>query len=213
MLVPRRADGGPRDRVWEWVRSELERAWPWPIFEGHHDVGEGEWNQPVACNRAAEAAGDWDFAVITDADVIAPGWGAAVDAVIDNGGIAMPHTEYKYLSEAGTESILAGDDVPRDELVEWSQPFLCIANLVVSRGLWERVGGQDERFAGHDHSDVAFYYACRGLIGEEARVAGPLWHLWHPINLETPRINWEMVAEYKAALEANRMESFLAGRR
>ncbi len=138
-------------------------------------------------------------------------WAEAVAVAALTGAFTLPHSEYCALSEAGTEAVLDGTEVPRRGLVEWSEPNLCVANCVVTRELWDRVGGQDERFAGHDHSDVAFYYACRGLAGEQC-LPGPLWHLWHPIDLTTPAVSRDMVIEYEQALKEDRMEAFLASR-
>lgn len=205
VLVPRRADHAHRDRVWSYVWTQLQE-FGWPVYEGHHTGG--LFCRSAAINRAAEMAGDWDAAVISDADVLAPGWDAAVKMAMETGAVTMPHTDYRYLSEDGTRSILAGEGEPCDELVEWSEPNLCIAQCVVTRELWERVGGFDERFVGHSFQDVAFYYACRALAGE-ARIEGPLWHLWHPIDTTTPPENQPMAAEYLAAFQQGRMEAFL----
>ena len=73
-LVPRRADGGHRDKVWAWCRRRWETLFPdVPIYEGHHD--EGLFNRSAAINnaaRAADADGHWDLAIVIDSDVLLP---------------------------------------------------------------------------------------------------------------------------------------------
>lgn len=211
ILVPRRADHGWRDELWAWLRYDLEQTYPdWPIHEGHHD-GPGLFCRAAAVNQAAREAGDWDVAVISDADIVAPGTEAAVEAAGDTGSMALPHTEYCTLTEQGTREILAGRDHPRRELVDWSGDGLGVAQCVVRRDLWERVGGLDERFVGHSWQDVAFHYACRGIAGQ-VRIEGPLWHLWHPIDTTTPPENRDMGIAYMEAFEHDRMDEFLRSR-
>jgi len=69
ILVPRRDDNGYRDELWQWVRAWWEREQShMPIIEGYHT--DGLFNRSAAINTAARIAGDWDVAVIIDADVI-----------------------------------------------------------------------------------------------------------------------------------------------
>src|SRR5688500_4221600 len=71
ILVPRREGFADRDRIWAWCKAWWSERHPdWPIFEGHHEASEGLFNRSAAVNRAAAKAGDWDVAVIIDADVI-----------------------------------------------------------------------------------------------------------------------------------------------
>lgn len=193
--------------MWAWLRSELQQTYGWPIYEGHHD--EGMFCRAAAVNRASQEAGDWDVALISDADCLAPGTEDAVKVAWDEGCMTIPHTNYCALTESGTREILAGRDHPRPELIEWQEEHLGVAQCVVRRDLWERVGGLDERFVGHSWQDVAFHYACRGLAGQ-VRINGPLWHLWHPTDTTTPPENREMALEYMAAFEEDRMSEFLS---
>jgi hypothetical protein len=68
-LVPRRNDGGHRDKLWEYARARWEKYLPdVEIFEGHHD--RGSFNRAAAINRAARAAGAWDLGIVIDSDVM-----------------------------------------------------------------------------------------------------------------------------------------------
>ena len=69
ILVPRRDDNGYRDELWAWTQGWWEREQShMPIIEGYHT--DGLFNRSAAINTAARIAGDWDVAVIIDADVI-----------------------------------------------------------------------------------------------------------------------------------------------
>ena len=69
ILVPRRDDNGYRDELWAWTKAWWEREQShMPIIEGYHT--DGLFNRSAAINTAARIAGDWDVAVIIDADVI-----------------------------------------------------------------------------------------------------------------------------------------------
>lgn len=207
ILVPRRADNGWRDELWGWLRSYLERTYDWPIYEGHDD-GPEMFCRSAALNRAALDAGNWDVAVISDADIVAPGTEAAVKVAWNTGAMTLPHIRYCALTEQGTRDIITGKDAPREGLIDWCGDGLGVAQCVVRRDLWDRVGGLDERFIGWGWQDVAFHYACRGLAGE-VRLDDSIWHLWHPTDTREPVENREMALAYMAAFEQNRMPEFL----
>lgn len=169
MLVPRRADGGQRDRVWRWLKSRL----PFEVFEGHHD--DGPFNRSAALNAAAVAAGDWDVAIVNDADCLVPAdqLHTAAAQAFASARLVLAFDTYHYLSRLGTERVLNGCR-HFEACTEWSDQ---IGNspVAVPRALWDRVGGFDERFIGWGYEDVAFVEACGGAD----RIAGPLFHQWH----------------------------------
>jgi hypothetical protein len=68
---------------------------------------------------------------------------------------------------------------------------------VVTRALWEDVGGFDERFVGWGHEDRAFVHAVEILHGPRKRVPGHMLNLWHPKRRQQP------TAEYFAHQERN----------
>ena len=72
VLVPIRYGKPERDRLWEFCRPRWAEFFPdWPVYEGVHGAEEGPFNRSLAVNRAAEAAGEWDVAVVIDNDVLA----------------------------------------------------------------------------------------------------------------------------------------------
>lgn len=181
VLVPRRADGGHRDRLWSYARKRWEQDLPdWPIHEGHHDTG--PFNRSAAINTAARLAGDWDVAVVADSDVVIDPQ-AVVDAAAKahgTGRLVITHTERVDLSRLGTEKVLSGYAGPwnRRPIMErvWKvSESSCIA---VPRSLFDKVGGFDERFEGWGYEDTAFVIACERAGGVE-RLRGQVFHLWH----------------------------------
>lgn len=191
-LVPRREDHGHRDRLWAACRARWEALFPeWPIVEGHHD--DGPWNRAAALNEAARLAGDWDVAVVIDADVMLEPWQAreAVGRAARTGKAVWGHRRWRDLTQEATERLLdlpgqllapdlgwLGPDVRKETPLSWS---CCIA---VPRAAWERVGGFDERFRGWGGEDRAFAEALVALVNggrsEDERVDGVVWNLWHP---------------------------------
>ncbi len=187
VIVPRRPDGGRRDELWRYVRARWEREHPdWPIYVGDHL--EGPFNRSAALNAAARAAGNWDAAVILDADaIIDPAQVRdAVDKAYDEDAMVIAYYRYCYLNRKMTDRIMAGFDGNYWPGVEWSMTNTCSTVVAVSRRLWDRVGGFDEGFQGWGFEDCAFSVAC-SAFGARLRVPGEVWHLWHTPSHENNR--------------------------
>jgi hypothetical protein len=186
LIVPRRADGGHRDRLWDFCRAYWQMHRPaWEVIEGHHD--DGPFNRSAAINRAAE--GEWDVAVILDSDTIVD-----VDLVEEGiarahacGRLVLPFDVRCLLDRQGTEKVLAGHRGPWDRFIRHRQTptdaYVYISGAqCVPRRLWDDVGGFDERFEGWGGEDDAFHAACMALAGQDPRrdrLKGKAWHLWH----------------------------------
>lgn len=200
-LVARRADGGHRDRAWEWIRTRWEANTDIPIYVGTHTAEEGPYNNSAARNRAAAAAdadGGWDIAVIMDADSFC-GFDqidAGIDLAATSGLHSICFTRFCYLSEAGSRQVMDGYDGSWEPLKEWHFYGGCSSMLCVPRAAWDAVGGMDEGFTGWGWEDVAFSlalqsvnphrYVRRGetyeqLVAGFHRLPGDCWHLWHPV--------------------------------
>jgi hypothetical protein len=188
-LVPRRADGGRRDQVWAWVRDRWNREHPDITIREGTDDGPGKFNRSLAINRAAEAAGDWDTAVISDSDSFV---GADQIRHAVKGATEGPcrfwlaYDQYNYLSRKMSDRIVAGYDGwwGANGGIEWSMTNTCSSMLVVTRELWDTVGGFDAGFEGWGFEDVAFSHACQTFGGGLQRIPGPVWHLHHPSSPE-----------------------------
>lgn len=184
VLVPRRSDGGRRDEVWAWIRERWATEHPdVPVIEGHDD-GPGKFNRGLAINRAATQA-DADVLIIADSDTFcsAEQIEAACRVALDPQAPSMvlAYDVYRYLSRQMSDRVMAGYDGwwGADYGIGWSMTDTCSSMVVVTRRLFDEVGGFDEGFVGWGFEDVAFSVACQTFGGGLARVKGDAWHLWH----------------------------------
>lgn len=196
ILVPRRADHGIRDAIWAHLRPIWER-YGYTVYEGHHVADEGPFNRSRAINRAAKAAGRWDVAVIIDADV----WvsadrvavGVAHAAITER--LAFMHRAWWCTTAATRDAIILGDlhlheyHYWPDDAWEQRNPLSHSCAMAVTRPLWERVGGFDERFVGWGAEDWAWHISCEEIAGPASRIDAPVIHLHHPICEEARAAN------------------------
>lgn len=190
-LVPRRADGGQRDRLWAYCRARWRRLFPdVAVYEGEHL--EGPFNRSAAINRAAELAdadGRWDVGIVIDSDVLLPRAQvqAAIDRAAATGRVTWAHRRWRGVREDATKRILddrrdLGDELDRDALdliVERTNPLSWSCCIAIPREVFDDLGGFDERFRGWGFEDMAFQSIVCGLYGWE-RIEGDVVHLWHP---------------------------------
>jgi len=174
-LVPWRGGDELREQSWDIVRPYLER-FGWRISLGDR---EGPWSRGAAINAAARDAGNWDVAVIADADTIPPeGLDAAVAAALRSGGGVRPHDHLYRLTPSG--SIAAanrGTAALEPRHIEREHPGGGF--LIVAREGWDRVAGFDERFVGWGHEDSSLNIQLL-LKADWDRIPGEAHHLWHP---------------------------------
>lgn len=179
VIVPYRADNGHRDRLWAFLRTHY-----WAGFDitiGHHH--DGPFNRAKAVNRAAQ--GDWDVAVIADADTWVPHdqLDQAVQTAQLTGCLTTAFTMVAELTKQCTRTILftqsltACTDIGkvRDGELDTQSSI-----IVVTRDLWDRIGGMDERFNGWGGEDNAFWKAAHLHSKTPIRIPGYAYHLWHP---------------------------------
>lgn len=195
VLVPRRSNP-ERDRLWAWARRFWEAQVGLEIFEGWHRKEEGPFNRSAALNRAAAAAGDWDVAVIIDADVVvAPRMvEGAIARAVRTGGPVLAYTERHHLTPLGTNEVLQRDPAGVNMAAapgawrRWTRGRMrgsCSSCHAVTRDLWEAVGGFDEGFSGWGYEDIAFTVATETLSGQGLfKIPGILFHLWHAVSAE-----------------------------
>jgi hypothetical protein len=190
LLVPRREDNGPRDKLWAWCRARWEAVLPEAtIYEGHHV--EGAFNRSAAVNRAASLAdrdGPWDLGIVIDADVFlrAAQVREAIATATETGRVTWAHRRWRGISEDWTKRVIAdsrdfGPEIDRDDmdiLVERTNPISWSCCIVIPRAIWDDLGGFDERFRGWGFEDMAFQCAVVGLYGHE-RIEGDVYHLHH----------------------------------
>ena len=104
LLVPFSSEDQSRILIWKHVQSWLAQTLDYPLYIGEHFPEQpGTYNLSLARNQAAQKAGDWDVAVIHDADtVINPQQiKAGVVTAWETGAVTYPYTERWELDYTG----------------------------------------------------------------------------------------------------------------
>src|SRR3972149_4330571 len=107
-VVPWRTDGGERQKVWAFCRWWWEKGCPdFEVVEGQ--APEGPFSRAAAINDGAQ--GDWEVAVVLDADVLAtPDQVAqAVSGARATGRLTLAFERFVGLIPSMTNRILEGD--------------------------------------------------------------------------------------------------------
>lgn len=207
ILVPRREGFKQRDALWAWTKAWWTDKFPdLPIIEGHHTVG--LFNRAAALNLASHVAGDWDVAVIIDADVICDPEHVrlAIQMAMEQGRIVVPFTVRHNLNPLGSNKIMQGYDGPWERFIARNYYDQHSSVIAVPRTVWDTVGGFDETFSGWGMEDTAFAISATTLVGPLIHMEGDCWHLWHPsapeghVNTPSANANRARGARYQSAL-------------
>lgn len=183
ILVPWRPGNAIRVDLWNAVRPHIDRI-GWPVYLGD---APGPWARGRAVNAAADIAGDWDVALIADADTI-PDIRAvrrAATIALDRDAAIRPHDVLYALTPSQTRvAIRRGVEVLNIHTRQ--RTMLGGGLLVVSRAAWDAVDGYDENFVGWGHEDSDLH--TRLLVRADwDRIPGVAYHLWHPRDRRTPQ--------------------------
>lgn len=221
VLVPYRPDGAHRQRTWDWLRQRWAMLCPEAEVIVQGDDGgahPGQFNHPLAINRAAERASH-DVFIVADCDTaFDPGWvrEAARLVAAEAEPWVMPRF-YDKLTARATDILLSSSPAtPLDEdniapMVaqrEWRGDSICWSGLVVvHRSGFETVGGYDERIAWWGGDDICFGLTMDALVGRHHRLDGSAVHCWHPAPSEQTygherhAVQQELVDRYITAAE------------
>ena len=160
-----------REQVWRFTRER------WRTHGFDPVTGSSPDGLYAARNQAARDAGDWDVALFADADIVL-GTGQADLALREahrTGGYVAAYTVLHYLDETQTRQLVRG----RAPLWDHGRTGIWEAAFAITRGLWDELGGMDERFQGRMGQMTAFIHAA-GTLATLSRVPGYAVHLWHP---------------------------------
>ena len=182
-------------------------------------------SRAAAINNGVREAPHDAIIVQSDPDslVPAPQLHEAIDLAGQEDGLVLPFSRHLYLNaERSAWAVGWGIDSAFAELGPPDCEFSGeggVGNVTVfSRATWEAAGGLDERFGTWGGEDAAFSYACHWLIGPFRRLAGPMYHLWHPRLPESepghPEYLRQMtiVSEYRDASSPDDIFRILASR-
>jgi hypothetical protein len=227
-LVPWRSDDEYRDKLWDFTRDRWERDFPdIPIVVGSSP--KGAFNRSAAINDAAQ--GDWDIAIVLDADVMCEPDQVrrAMVTAATTGHLTFAFSEYRGLTPHMTAKVLS-EAPPQNRWgpePQWQSPEVWNKGVrfrsqvhessvvVVRRDLWDTLGGFDERFVGWGQEDVAFAHAARVIGGHQIRIGGPVWHLWHARSIDrnnllpSYRANQELGQRYRDTTSAEAVRALL----
>jgi len=177
VLVPRRRDFGRRDEIWAHLK---ETHWAdFNIIEGVHEET-GPFNRSLAINRAADLAGDWEYAIIADAD------STVTHRQIEQGlyvaqltkSLVIPHSRWVNVDEDETEVYFEGKPlIWRKDRIKYNCTLSSV--LIVPRWIWDAVNGFDERFVGWGWEDTAFMHAVDTMTSGHIRLEGDVLHFAH----------------------------------
>lgn len=173
--------GDPYRRAsFEWT-TRYWAALGYPIYVSCPDP----FTRPSAINRAVERA-DADVILQADPDsfLLLKRAEEALRLAAAAPGLVVPFHEYRYLTAAFSESMMADPAAlltSGDAVCEERGPG-GVGNVVAfSRETWEAAGRFDERFRWNwGGDDGAFAYAAEALVAPIRRLDGPVYHLWHP---------------------------------
>lgn len=210
LLVPFSSDDPSRNRIWLHIKKWLEDSLKMPIVVGEHfPETPADYNLSFARNDASFKAGDWDVAIIHDADTLINPQQIldGVKLAYETGAVTYPFTERWELDFAGTEKLLKDDSSDwAKHLKKYSRNQPLGGCMIVRRDLWELVRGFDTGFVGWGHEDGGFAMACETLSGKKLkRIKGNSLHLEHTFapakRPDNPRYlaNKERVNRYQVA--------------
>lgn len=203
VLVPFASGCPHRERAWGYVRAHYEREHAdWELIEG---TCTGLWSKGLALVDAKSRSTGETF-VVADADsFVAPEvLTEAVELVRAGATWVVPHYRVQRLSQYYTRAVIEANAPVRRGRVH-RQPYIGVLGggiVVLSRDVWEAVGGIDPRYLGWGGEDISFGYTLETLVGPPARLEADLWHLWHPPATKNRRGSPEseaLAARYKAA--------------
>jgi hypothetical protein len=217
ILVPYRSDdGGRRDKLWAHVQKWLIALYPdFPIHLG--ESPEGPFNRGAAINSAAQEAGDWDVAIIHDADTVVDETQLrrAMARATEIYGTVYPYSTYTYLDRYSTDRLIEGKswfvapEYHNDGFLRSVRYHHVSGIQVMHREAYEAIGGYVE-LSGWGAEDQIVNVMLNTYSNAPEWGEGGAYHLWHPAKRNDPtdelsNANHDVLAEI-AVLAGRPME-------
>ncbi|MDF2614697.1 MAG: hypothetical protein K0S71_2483 [Clostridia bacterium] len=190
LLVPFQSDEGIRKKNWDWLRKRYETIMP----EMEICIGESAgalYSRAQGINSAAKKASR-NIYVISDADVIFNR--VHIEMAIKMLEIyawVIPYTHMVKLTQTMSDELLNKEPSSGIEHLDTSNcevlSYYPMGGIcVITRDIFEKSGGFDERFRGWGGEDDAFQRIVDWLYGRHGRLDEvKLWHLYHPKQIVT----------------------------
>ena len=180
-----------RERNFAWQQEQYARRGLPSFVADDGRTGTEPFSLARAVNRAAELPGpEYTHFLIFGADHALPTNAELADALHrasglpDSPGWAAIWERTKFLGRPASLSVLERGTDPRSpDLILRTSVRACPGPTIVSREVFDRVGGFDERFEGWGGEDQVFRYRLEKLIGPGIRPPDPsasCYSLWHP---------------------------------
>jgi predicted glycosyltransferase involved in capsule biosynthesis len=189
IIVPFRSDNGPRQKIWDWVKTRYQNLYPkWDIIE--YDTEEKPFNRGASRNEAVKQAKS-KYIVLADADVVPVDYEylhVAIDMLESGVNWVLPYDYYYNLNQQTTDLVLNEspnsiiDDDPTKDMCEFWRIQSWAGLIVMRKQDFIQTGGYDPRFKGWGYEDNAFAIKNDALIGAYSRIEYPCIHLWHPVS-------------------------------
>lgn len=176
-----------RAPLYDAVRAQIDRL-DLPVIVA--DSGDEPFSWARSCNLAATMSRDWKYAIKWGADfLLSPAEPyEAVDRAL--GLLDDPSTsvEMVYLFDRYTrmtkwstrQHLTHRDYAVLDSKLPPGGPN------IITRRLWDDIGGYDPRFVGWGHEDRVYMHSISTLGYTTSRVPGRCFNLWHPRRRDTP---------------------------
>lgn len=155
------------------------------------DVVSGDGPTRSAARNDAARKTDASVLVFADADTWCDVEQLADGVARVGDGLVYPYVKHLRLNQVATAHLYETGQVTRSGQTILDQS---LGIVVCSRGVFDEVGGFDERFTVWGGEDRSFRFAVETLCGPSQRIDGFSYHLWHPRG----RDQWVRTAERKA---------------
>jgi hypothetical protein len=192
VLLPYKADNGPRDEAFRWTRAfyrkHMQNA---EICIGRSDSA--LFSRSQAINDAARQA-TTDLFLIADTDILYdPRIIREAMHRLNMHAWVIPYSQVHDISEPCTRRLLGTEPT-------WPLAMPVVSSVrtyspkggltLIPRQHFEAVGGLDERFIGWGGEDDAFASSLDTLCGKHDRLQEAIYHLWHPNDKENGNPNY-----------------------